>query len=128
PRPWNERAIECMARAIRDRGAEPAWTWIDREAVRVGASAEDLARLADGTAAKVARRDLPMAVASGTFGATTVSATLWIARAAGIEVMATGGIGGVHRGTGDVSADLFELARTAGTVVCAGPKTIVDPL
>jgi pseudouridine-5'-phosphate glycosidase len=56
-----------------------------------------------------------------------VSATLWAAARLGIEVMATGGIGGVHPGTGDVSADLLELARTPGLVVCAGPKSIVDP-
>jgi pseudouridine-5'-phosphate glycosidase len=60
-------------------------------------------------------------------GGTTVSATLWAANRAGIEVMATGGIGGVHPGSGDVSADLLELARTAGTVVCSGPKSILDP-
>ncbi|MGH2676212.1 MAG: pseudouridine-5'-phosphate glycosidase, partial [Actinomycetota bacterium] len=57
----------------------------------------------------------------------TVSATLWAANSAGIEVLATGGIGGVHPGTGDVSADLLELARTPGTVVCSGPKSILDP-
>jgi pseudouridine-5'-phosphate glycosidase len=128
PRPWNERAAEAMARAIHDGGAEPAWIWVDEGAVRVGASAEALARLAERTAVKVARRDFPIAMASGGLGATTVSATLWAAHAAGIEVMATGGIGGVHRGTGDVSADLHELGRTPGTVVCAGPKTIVDPV
>jgi pseudouridine-5'-phosphate glycosidase len=56
-----------------------------------------------------------------------VSATLWVARALGIEVAATGGIGGVHPGSHDVSADLLELGRTGGTLVCAGPKSIVDP-
>jgi pseudouridine-5'-phosphate glycosidase len=56
-----------------------------------------------------------------------VSATLWAAHHAGIEVAATGGIGGVHPGSGDVSADLIELGRTPGTLVCAGPKSIVDP-
>jgi pseudouridine-5'-phosphate glycosidase len=66
-------------------------------------------------------------VAGGGLGATTVSATLWGAHRAGIEIMATGGIGGVHRRSGDVSADLLEMARTPGTVVCSGPKSIVDP-
>jgi pseudouridine-5'-phosphate glycosidase len=80
-----------------------------------------------GSAAKVARRDLPAALAGGHLGATTVSATVWAARAGGIEVVATGGIGGVHPGTGDVSADLLELARTPVTLVCSGPKSIVDP-
>jgi pseudouridine-5'-phosphate glycosidase len=68
-----------------------------------------------------------MAVASGALGATTVSSTLWAAHRTGVEVMATGGIGGVHLRSGDVSADLFELSTTAGTVVCSGPKSIVDP-
>jgi pseudouridylate synthase len=68
-----------------------------------------------------------MALAGGGLGATTVSAALWAAGQAGIEVMATGGIGGVHRRTGDVSADLLELARSPGTVICSGPKSVVDP-
>jgi pseudouridylate synthase len=128
PPPRNLEAAERMGAAIRDAGAEPAWIWVDRGAVRIGAGFEELRRLADpGTALKVARRDLPMAVGMGRLGATTVSATLWAAHAAGIEVMATGGIGGVHPGSGDVSADLFELAGTPGTVVCSGPKSIVDP-
>jgi pseudouridylate synthase len=129
PPPRNLEAAERMGAAIRDAGAEPAWIWVDRGAVRIGAGFEELRRLADpGRALKVARRDLPMAVGMGRLGATTVSATLWAAHAAGIEVMATGGIGGVHPGSGDVSADLFELAGTPGTVVCSGPKSIVDPV
>jgi pseudouridine-5'-phosphate glycosidase len=77
---------------------------------------------------KVARRDLPVAVARGELGATTVSATIWASNQAGISVTATGGIGGVHRGERwDVSADLGELARTPGLLVCSGPKSIVDP-
>ena len=75
---------------------------------------------------KVARRDLPMAVATGALGATTVSATIWAAHKAGIVVSATGGIGGVHPGDGDVSADLLELARTPVFLVCSGPKSIID--
>jgi pseudouridylate synthase len=66
-------------------------------------------------------------VASGGLGATTVSAASWAAHRAGIDVLATGGIGGVHRGSGDVSADLLELAATSVLVVCSGPKSIVDP-
>jgi len=66
-------------------------------------------------------------VAGGGLGATTVSATLWAANRAGIEIMATGGIGGVHPSSGDVSADLLEMARLPGFVVCSGPKSIVDP-
>jgi pseudouridylate synthase len=127
PEPANRRAAESMIRAIRGGGAEPAWVWTDGGSLRVGATDRDLDRLLNGDAAKVARRDLPMALATGGMGGTTVSATLWAANRAGIEVMATGGIGGVHPGSGDVSADLLELARTAGTVVCSGPKSILDP-
>jgi pseudouridylate synthase len=76
----------------------------------------------------VARRDYPPALARGALGATTVSATIWAASRAGITVSATGGIGGVHPGEGDVSADLFELATTTGLLLCSGPKSIVDPV
>lgn len=128
PHPQNLDAAGIMSEAVRSAGSEPAWVWIDRGSVRVGASMEELERLAvEGRGSKVARRDLPVAVAAGGPGATTVSATLWAAHRAGIEVMATGGIGGVHVKSGDVSADLFEMARTPGTVICSGPKSIVDP-
>src|SRR2546427_4120068 len=77
PHPRNLEAARDMAGAIRERGAEPAWIFVDRGAVRVGATDDDLGRLASGgAAAKVARRDLPLAVASGGLGATTVSATV----------------------------------------------------
>ena len=81
-----------------------------------------------GKADKVARRDLPAACARGGLGATTVSATIWAAARAGITVSATGGIGGVHPGEHpDVSADLVEVSRTPGLLVCSGPKSIIDP-
>ncbi|HEX6206836.1 MAG TPA: pseudouridine-5'-phosphate glycosidase [Actinomycetota bacterium] len=127
PEPRNREAADRMEEAVRAAGALPAWTWVDEGAVRVGATGDELDRLCAEAAAKVARRDLPMAVAGRGLGATTVSATLWIAARAGIEVAATGGIGGVHRGGGDVSADLAELARSPVTLVCAGPKSITDP-
>lgn len=127
PEPANRRAAESMIRAIRGGGAEPAWVWTDGGRLRVGATDRDLDRLLNGDPAKVARRDLPVALAGGAMGGTTVSATLWAANRTGIEVIATGGIGGVHPGSGDVSADLLELARTAGTVVCSGPKSMLDP-
>ncbi len=77
----------------------------------------------------MARRDYPVAVATAALGATTVSATIWAAARAGIAVSATGGIGGVHPGEDpDVSADLLELARTSGVLVCSGPKSIIDPV
>ncbi len=128
PAPRNLEAAAAMSEAVRAAGAVPAWVAVDRGAVRVGVGQDVLAALAEpGRAAKVARRDLPMAVASAALGATTVSATLWAAHRVGVEVLATGGIGGVHRGSPDVSADLVELARTPGLVVCSGPKSVVDP-
>jgi pseudouridine-5'-phosphate glycosidase len=101
--------------------------------VVVGLSADELRAFAEpGNATKVARRDLPLAIAAGGLGATTVSSTIWAAHRAGIRVGATGGIGGVHPkngdGSGDVSADLIELARTPVLLVCSGPKSIVDPV
>jgi len=127
PPPRNEEAARRIDAAVREAGALPAWTWADGGEVRLGASDDDLDRLCREPAAKVARRDLPMALAGGGLGATTVSATLWIAARADIEVAATGGVGGVHPGGGDVSADLLELARTPVTLVCSGPKSITDP-
>jgi pseudouridine-5'-phosphate glycosidase len=128
PAPRNLEAAAAMGLAVRRGGAVPAWVAVEGGALVVGLAEEELARLAaPGAAAKVARRDLPAAVASGGLGATTVSATLWAAHRVGVEVVATGGIGGVHPGAADVSADLVELARTPGLVVCSGPKSIVDP-
>ena len=129
PSPSNLEAMTAMTRAIREKGAEPGWIAIADGQVLVGTDDDLLVRLAaEGNAMKVARRDVPMAVAGGGLGATTVSATLWAAHHAGIEVAATGGIGGVHPGSGDVSADLLELARTPGALICAGPKSIIDPV
>jgi pseudouridine-5'-phosphate glycosidase len=89
---------------------------------------EQLQSLAnDDGVRKISKRDIPIAVARKWTGGTTVSATLWIAERAGIKVFATGGIGGVHRGTlPDVSADLPELARTPMIVVCSGAKIVLD--
>ena len=128
PPPRNLEAAEAMDEAVRSSGAEPAWVWVEGGAVRVGATMDELRGLAeDQSTAKAARRDLALVVAGARRGATTVSATVWAARRAGIEVAATGGIGGVHPGSGDVSADLLELARTPMTLVCSGPKSILDP-
>jgi pseudouridylate synthase len=128
PAPHNRRAAERMAGAIADRSAVAGWTWVADGRIRIGAGPEDLEGLLAGGATKVARRDLAVALTAGHLGATTVSATLWAAKAAGIEMAATGGIGGVHPGTGDVSSDLVELARTPVTLVCSGPKSILDPV
>jgi pseudouridine-5'-phosphate glycosidase len=130
PYPHNRQAAADLEHAVRTAAAIPAWILVERGAIRVGLSAADLDALCDpgARASKVARRDYPAALASRGLGSTTVSATLWAASALGIEVMATGGIGGVHPGSGDVSADLLEIARVPGLVVCSGPKSIVDPM
>src|SRR5207249_953097 len=117
--------------AVRDSGAIPATIAVLGGQVRVGLTGEELERLARaGTWIKAGRRDLAAAVARGRDAATTVAATLWVARAVGIGVMATGGLGGVHRDaatTFDVSNDLDELARADGVVVvCSGVKSILD--
>ena len=129
PHPRNLECIDRMAGAIRGAGAVPAWVGVLGGEVVVGLAEEELARFTEpGRADKVARRDLPAACARGGLGATTVSATIWAAARAGIHVSATGGIGGVHPGSApDVSADLVELSRTPGLLVCSGPKSIVDP-
>ncbi|MEP6972683.1 MAG: pseudouridine-5'-phosphate glycosidase [Actinomycetota bacterium] len=129
PLPRNRECIERMNAAIRASDAVSAWIGVVDGTVTVGLSDEQLTRFIEpGAAMKVARRDVPVAVATGALGATTVSATIWAAAKAGILVAATGGIGGVHPGVDpDVSADLLELARTPGLLVCSGPKSIIDP-
>jgi pseudouridine-5'-phosphate glycosidase len=117
-----------MEAAIRDEGATPATIAVLDGQVQVGLDSTQLERLAqsDGVR-KVSRRDLPLVVGLGLDGATTVSATMYVAHRVGIELFATGGIGGVHRGHPfDISADLTELGRTPVTVVCAGAKAILD--
>ena len=130
PHPRNLECIDRMSGAIRAAGSVPAWIGVIDGILTVGLTGAELGRFArPGAATKVARRDYPMAVATRALGATTVSATIWAAAEAGIEVGATGGIGGVHPGDDpDVSADLLELARTPGMLVCSGPKSIIDPL
>jgi pseudouridylate synthase len=129
PPPRNLECVERMTASVRAAGAVPAWTGVVGGEVLVGLSGDDLRAFAEpGAATKVARRDVPFAVASGGLGATTVSTTIWAAARLGIGVAATGGIGGVHPGTGDVSADLVELSRTPVLLVCSGPKSIVDPV
>jgi pseudouridine-5'-phosphate glycosidase len=129
PHPKNVECLERMSRAIRHAGAVPAWVGVLGGEVVVGLTDRELGAFTEpGRADKVARRDLPAACARGGPGATTVSAAIWAAARAGIQVNATGGIGGVHPGEPpDVSADLVELSRTTGLLVCSGPKSIVDP-
>jgi len=130
--PWPEN-LETAKRAeaaVRAEGAVPCTIAIIDGQIRLGLDEQELETLArTQRARKVSRRDLAIAVAKGQTGATTVAATMIIAAQAGIEVFATGGIGGVHRGvehTMDVSADLTELGQTPVTVVCAGAKIILD--
>jgi pseudouridine-5'-phosphate glycosidase len=115
-------------RQVRDAGAVPATVGVLDGEVRVGLTEEELARF-DADARKAGPRDLAAAAVQGAVGATTVGGALEVARAVGIRVMATGGIGGVHRGfpdPPDVSADLGQLARTPALVVSAGVKSLLD--
>lgn len=129
PAPDNLAVAHAMIDAVRDAGAEPAVIGVAGGALVAGLSAEEIARFGAVGAAKASRRDLAALVAAGDDGATTVAGTMAVAHLAGIAVMATGGIGGVHRGAGatlDVSADLRELGRTPVAVVCSGAKAILD--
>ena len=128
PRPINLDLARSMEGEIRDAGAIPATVALYRGEIRLGLSPDELEHISLAEdSIKVSRRDLGAAVSKGLSGGTTVAATMYIAHAAGVSVFATGGIGGVHRGTsGDVSADLPELARTPVAVVCAGAKSILD--
>ena len=128
PYPQNLETAQMLESTVRAHGALPATIAVLGGVPRAGLSADELAHLAQSdTVRKVSRRDLPVIVAQGGDGGTTVAATMIVAAAAGIEVFATGGIGGVHRGQPfDVSADLPELAATPVVVVCAGAKAILD--
>lgn len=131
PYPDNVETALRVEEIARNEGAVPATIAILGGRLKVGLSPDDIDRLGRmGTSvSKASRRDLPLLVASGEDGATTVAATMIIAALAGIRVFATGGIGGVHRGaseTFDISADLDELARTEVAVICAGIKSILD--
>ena len=126
--PQNLETAQALEQAVRENGAVPATIAIIEGRIRVGLTEGELERLATQKGVrKVSRRDLPIAVARGEDGATTVAATMYVAALAGIEVVATGGIGGVHRGQpSDISADLPELAQTRVAVVCSGAKSILD--
>lgn len=131
PYPKNVETAMLVEQTIRETGAVPATIAILGGRLKAGLSAEEIEYLGKSgrAVAKVSRRDLPMIVARGADGATTVTTTMIIAHMAGISVFATGGIGGVHRGaetTMDISADLEELAQTPVMVVCAGAKAILD--
>ncbi|HSX98974.1 MAG TPA: pseudouridine-5'-phosphate glycosidase [Streptomyces sp.] len=130
PRPRNLQVALELEEVVRQEGAVPATVAVLDGRPHIGLGKDQLERIAneDGIR-KLGHRDLPLAVASGVSGATTVSATAQLAALAGVRVFATGGLGGVHRewtSTQDESADLGLLARTRITVVCAGVKSILD--
>ena len=131
PYPQNVETALNVERIIRENGAVPATIAIIKGRLKAGLTKDEIEYLGrkgyDVT--KASRRDLPVLVARGEDGATTVATTMIIAAMAGIRVFATGGIGGVHRGaevTMDISADLEELAQTPVMVICAGAKSILD--
>lgn len=131
PYPQNvQTALECE-KIIRDNGCIPATIAIINGVCKVGLTVDEIDYLGkEGPKIiKTSRRDIPVIVSKKLNGATTVSATMYIASLAGIKIFATGGIGGVHRGAEismDISADLEELAMTNVSVVCAGAKSILD--
>jgi pseudouridine-5'-phosphate glycosidase len=127
PWPLNLETARAAEAVLRGQGVVPATIAVWRGRPTVGLDERQLEELAKGRdIAKASRRDLATAVAFGRTAATTVAATMFLAHQAGIRLFATGGIGGVHRGEWDVSADLTELARTPVAVVCAGAKSILD--
>lgn len=131
PYPQNVETALRVEQTIRDCGAVPATIAIIGGKLKAGCTHEEIEYLGKQgrNITKASRRDLPVLIAKGADGATTVTTTMIIAAMAGIKVFATGGIGGVHRGaetTMDISADLEELAMTPVMVICAGAKSILD--
>ena len=131
PYPKNVQTAVAVENTIRQNGAVPATIAIIKGRLKVGLTPDELEYFGKKGMAitKTSRRDIPVIVSKGADGATTVAATMMIAAMAGIQVFATGGIGGVHRGaetTMDISADLDEFTKTPVLVVCAGAKAILD--
>ncbi len=130
PKPRNAELARTMETRVRTQGALPATMAVIGGVVQIGLSDEALQKLADAEdVTKCSTRDLPLVAAQGGLGATTVAATIHLAAKQGIRVMATGGLGGVHRGgetSLDISADLYELQRSPVAVVCCGVKSILD--
>ena len=130
PYPKNVECALLVEKTIRENGAIPATVGIIEGEAIVGMSPEEIEEFGKRKGiVKCSRRDLPIVFAKKMWGATTVSATMILAERAGIEFFVTGGIGGVHKGatqTFDISADLDELSKTNVSVICAGPKAILD--
>jgi len=128
PAPQNLDTAQRLEEIVRERGAVPATIAILKGKLHVGLDEDQIRLIASSfDIKKISTRDLAIAVANRWHGATTVASTVWIAQRAGIRVFATGGIGGVHRGSlPDISADLPELARSPMIVVCSGAKIVLD--
>ncbi|KAA3643573.1 MAG: pseudouridine-5'-phosphate glycosidase [Chloroflexi bacterium] len=128
PYPQNLELAQDMEAVIRDAGAVPATSAVIDGKLRLGLNADELERLAsEKDLRKISVRDFGAAVAQRASGGTTVAGTLIMAERAGVQVFATGGIGGVHQGSGkDISTDLLQLSRSPVIVVCAGAKAILD--
>lgn len=130
PYPANLECARESERIAREEGVVPATIAVIGGELAIGLSADEIERLAQTRdTPKASRRDLPVLLARGSDGATTVAGTMAVAAMAGISIFATGGIGGVHRGAErnfDISADLEELARTNLAVVSAGAKAVLD--
>lgn len=128
PKPVNLELSAKLLHIIHSVGVEPAMAAVLRGRICLGLLPEELEQLALAVDVyKISRRDFGVARANRRTGGTTVSGTMVIAHAAGIQIFATGGIGGVHRGeSGDISSDLMELAQTPIAVICSGAKSILD--
>ena len=127
PHPENLYLARDMESAVRDEGATPATIAVLNGQVRVGLIDSEIEELSKAKAIKISRRDFATAIVKKSHGGTTVAGTMLVAQQAGIQVFATGGIGGVHRESPfDISADLQALADTPMIVVCAGAKAILD--
>src|SRR2546423_2452131 len=128
PRPQNIETARRLEQIVSQEGAQPATIAVIEGKLCAGLVDNQIQRIAPAEGVKkLSTRDLAIATTRGWNGATTVAATMWIAHRAAIQVFATGGIGGVHRGSlPDVSADLPELARTPMIVVCSGAKIVLD--
>ena len=130
PYPDNLNTALEVENIIREEGAIPATIGVVGGKIKIGMSKQEIELFAKSSdVTKVSRRDIPIVMSNNANGATTVAGTIILAKLAGIDVMATGGIGGVHRdaeNTFDISADLQELSKTDVTVVCAGPKSILN--
>jgi pseudouridine-5'-phosphate glycosidase len=128
PKPINIETARRLEEIVREEGAVPATVAVLQGKLHLGLTSAQLEFIGSNAGVrKLSIRDLPIAVAERWDGATTVATTSWIANRAGIQVFATGGIGGVHRGElPDISADLPQLVRTRMVVVCSGPKIVLD--